>query len=198
VNLEERIQLLLKKRNLPAAATVTVEGYGPEVFGFLVNVLRDERDAREVYAQTCEDLWRGIGRFQGRSKMRTWLYVLAGNAMRRYRRSRQRRRRCLVGMSELSAVAERTRTRTLRHLRTSVKDQFVTIREGLREKDRALLILRVDRDMSWSEIAQTLSAKGASDEELHRLEDRLRKRFQAVKKEIRTRAEELGLLKEED
>ncbi|MGD0679963.1 MAG: RNA polymerase sigma factor [Polyangiaceae bacterium] len=198
LDLEHRIEALRKSGDLRGSATLAIEGYGPEVFGFLVTVLRDEQDASEVFSQTCEDLWRGMARFEGRCAMRTWLYTLARNAKERFRRSPHRREGRHVVLSEISEVAEGVRSRTSPHLRTSVKDQFAAIRDSLSEDDRALLVLRVDRGLRWSEIARTFSPDDAGDETLRRAAARLRKRFQSVTEEIHERARQAGLLEKPD
>jgi RNA polymerase sigma-70 factor (ECF subfamily) len=197
VDLEQRIQSTMQAGDLRAAATAAVEGYGPEVLGFLVTMLRDEHDATEVFAQACEDLWTGLPRFEGRSSLRTWFYVLARHASSRLRRSPHRRAGRRVGLSEITGVAEGVRTRTLPHLRTEVKDRFAAIRDALPEEDRSLLVLRVDRNMGWNEIARVLSPDDESAEALTRAAARLRKRFQFLKEEIRERARQAGLLGED-
>jgi RNA polymerase sigma-70 factor (ECF subfamily) len=194
MDLERRIGDLREKGDLREAATCAVEGFGPEVFGFLVTLLRDEHEANDVFSQACEDMWKSIDRFEGRCSMRAWLYMLARHAATRSRRSPHRRPGTHVALSEAHEVAERVRSQTSAHLRTSVKDRFAAIRDSLDEDDRALLVLRLDRRMSWREIAHTFAAEGDSDEALRRLEVRLRKRLQHVKEEIRDRAREAGLL----
>jgi RNA polymerase sigma-70 factor (ECF subfamily) len=193
---EERITVLLRAGDLQGAATLAIEGYGPEVLGFLVTLLRDEGDASEAFSQACEDLWKGLARFEGRSSFRTWFYTLARHAAARLRRSPQQAQRRRVPLSEISEVAAGVRSRTLPFLRNEVKDRFEEIRAALDESDRALLVLRVDRNMDWREIARVFSAGVDSEEELARVSARLRKRFQLVKEEIRRRAQELGLLHE--
>jgi RNA polymerase sigma-70 factor (ECF subfamily) len=199
MDLEGEIRSLREKRDLRGAATRAVEGYGPEVFGFLAAVLRDEQDASEVFSQTCEDLWRGLGRFEGRCTLRVWFYALARHAAARFRRAPHRRRGRHMALSEATDLAAQVRSRTQPHLRTSVKDRFVAIRDSLSEDDRALLILRVDRGMSWREIATSFSdGPRDADGELGRVEARLRKRFQHVKESIRIRARTAGLLRRKD
>jgi RNA polymerase sigma-70 factor (ECF subfamily) len=199
MDLESQIRSLREKGELQGAASRAVEGYGPEVFGFLVAVLRDEHDANEVFSQTCEDLWRGLGAFEGRCAVRVWFYTLARHAIARFRRSPHRRRGRHVALSEASELAAQVRSRTQPHLRTSVKDRFAAIRDSLSEDDRALLILRVDRGMSWREIAVSLAeAPGDADGKLRRHEARLRKRFQLLKEDIRVRAQTSGLLRRTD
>jgi RNA polymerase sigma-70 factor, ECF subfamily len=193
-----QIDDFLRLGDLRAAVAASVEAYGPEILGFLVTFLRDEQEASEAFSQACEDLWAGIARFEGRASLRTWFYVLARHAAGRLRRSPHRRRGQHLSLSEISGVVESVRSRTLPHLRTSVKDRFAVIRDSLDEDDRALLVLRVDRDMSWEDIARVFAAGGASAQDRTRESARLRKRFQFVKDEIRSRAREAGLLPEEE
>jgi RNA polymerase sigma-70 factor (ECF subfamily) len=198
MGLEERIASLLVAGDLRAAATASVEGYGSEVLGFLVTFLRDEDDACDAFAQACEDLWRGLDHFERRSSLRTWFYALARHAAARLRRAPERRPERRAPLSELTEVADRLRSRTLPHLRTDVKDRFAAIRNALEKDDRALLVLRVDRGMSWDQIARIYAEDDLSEAALARIGARLRKRFQLVKDEIRTRAREAGLLPEEE
>jgi RNA polymerase sigma-70 factor, ECF subfamily len=184
--------------DLAGAATRAIETYGPEVLGFLVTLLRNEDAASEVFSQACEDLWTGMNRFEGRSSFRTWFYVLARHAASRFRRAPHRRGGRHAGVSALTGVAERVRSQTLPHLRTEVKDHVAAIRESLPEDDRALLVLRVDRAMSWNDIARVFSPQDDSAETVARVGARLRKHFQLVKDEIRARAREAGLLQDEE
>ena len=194
MDLEHRIQSLLERRDYRAAATQAVEGYGPEVFGFLVAFVRDPRDASEIFSQTCEDLWVGLPRFERKCSMRTWMYTLARHAAARFRRSPHRRLGRHVALSAVSEMAACVRTETLRFLRSEAKDLFAPIRDSLEEEDRLLLVLRVDRGMSWKEIARVLAGDDEGEEAIDRAAARLRKRFQLIKDEIRARAEEAGLL----
>ena len=154
---EQSIDTFLRAGDQNAAATAAIEAYGPEVLGFLVTFLRDPVDAREVFSLACEDLWRGLGRFERRSSLRTWFYVLARNAASSYRRSPQRNLRRAIPLSQISDVAEAVHTRTLPYLRTDAKDRLAQIRDSLEPDDRALLVLRVDRALSWQEIARVRS-----------------------------------------
>jgi RNA polymerase sigma-70 factor (ECF subfamily) len=197
-DLEESIRNRIAAGDLRAAATAAIEGYGPEVFGFLMTVLRDHDDAADVFSQACEDLWAGLPRFEGRSSFKTWFYTVARNAAWRFRQSPHRRVGRRVALSEIADIAERVRTRTLPFLNTGAKTHLAAIRGALREEDRALLVLRVDRDLSWKEIARIMCSEAESDEALARAAAKLRKRFQFVKEEIRARAREAGLLTEED
>jgi RNA polymerase sigma-70 factor (ECF subfamily) len=193
--LEAELSELLRARDLAAVATRAVERYGPEVYGYLVNLLGAECDAAEVFSQMSEDLWRGLPSFGGHCSVRTWLYVLARHAAARFRRSPWNRGARTTGDSRLDAVVARVRTDTQPWRKTDVKDRWRSIREALDPDDRNLLVLRVDRELPWKDIARvTLGVVGRLDAELTVESARLRKRFQDLKEELRRRAKASGLV----
>jgi len=197
--LEARIRSHFDAGELEEAATVALEGYGRELLGYLIATMRSEQDAGDVFSQLSEDLWRGLPEFGWRSSFRTWSYVLARNAAGRFRRAPQNQRHRRVGLSKISEVADRVRTETLPHLRTEVKDRFGELRRALDPDDQALLILRVNRRMSWKEIAQVLGDASIDDERaIDRGAARFRQRFQTVKKRMHDLAKREGLLEFEE
>jgi RNA polymerase sigma-70 factor (ECF subfamily) len=181
---------------LKEVATLAIESYGPEILSFLEVMLRNNADASDAFAQACEDLWKGLPRFEGRSSMKTWFYTLGRHAASRLRRSSHSGQ--LVAISEITDVADRVRSRTRPHLRTEVKTGFAEIRAMLDDDDRMLLLLRVDRAMSWNDVARVMLEEGQddSDDTVGRTAARMRKRFQSVKETIRERAVATGLIGE--
>ena len=197
-DVEDEIRHLSRQGQHEAAVARGLEGYGPEVLGFLAATLRSQSDAGEVFSATCEDLWRGFPQFQWKCSFRTWLYTLARNAASHYRRSPHHRAGLRADTSELGELALRIRTSTLPHLRTEVKDRFAALRSELDPDEQALLILRVDKEMPWVDVARVLCGEPEpSDAQLRQLSVTLRKRFQALKDELRQRARRAGLLPDE-
>lgn len=182
------------------AATLALAGYGPEVLSFLCARL-DEQRGNDVFSDFMEDFWRGLPGFEWRSTLRSWVYALARHALARHLRGARRRREHLGQSSaELSALAEHVRTQTAPHLRTDVKDRFRELRAQLPEDDQTLLILRIDRKLSFRELALVMADEGAapSDDELDATAARLRKRFQAAKDRLHELARAAGLLGGDD
>jgi RNA polymerase sigma-70 factor (ECF subfamily) len=69
------------------------------------------------------------------------------------------------------------------------------LRESLSEEDQSLLMLRVDRKLSWKDLAVALSdGKEMNEAELAKKASNLRQSFQKVKNRLRSLAEEEGLL----
>ena len=198
MDIEVEIAQLRAAGQLKEVATLTIESYGSEVLSFLEMMLRDHADSSDAFAQACEDLWKGLPRFEGRAAMKTWFYTLARHAASRLRRSARPGR--LATVSEITDVAERVRSRTRPHLKTEVKAGFAAIRASLDEADRMLLVLRVDRAMSWNDVARVMADVGDddSDEGVARAAARLRKRFQTVKESIRELAVAAALIASTD
>jgi RNA polymerase sigma-70 factor, ECF subfamily len=194
VDLELELTRRLASGQLKETASLAIESYGPEVLNFLEAMLRDHADSGDAFAQACEDLWRGLPRFERRSSLKTWFYTLARHAALRLRRSSRHHRQ--AALSEITDMAERIRSGTRPHLQTEVKTGLAAIRAALDEDDRMLLVLRVDRGMSWNDVARVMASDGDGDgdTQLGRVAARLRKRFQAVKQTIRERALASGLI----
>jgi RNA polymerase sigma-70 factor (ECF subfamily) len=192
------IEGVVRAGDFDRGTELALEVYGDEVYGFLVNVLGDESNAEDVFAQVAEDLWRGLPRFGFRSSVRTWLYVLARNAAHRFRRSPWNRRDRRVGTSQMQGLVASVRSRTDPFRRSDVKDRFAALRAGLDVDDRTLLVLRIDRDLSWKDIARvTLDDAAADDDAIDRESTRLRKRFSLLTTQLRKLAREAGITDED-
>lgn len=174
--LETTIQQLLDERRDHEAATVAVRGYGPAVLGFLVGALKDRDVAKEVFSQACENLWRNLAGFRRECALGTWFYVLAWNAAKNQLNEAHRRRVRRLETSEISAIAAQVRSTGVSALRgTAAK-----LREGLTPEERTLLILRVDRELSWKDVAHVMEL----DEPV------LRKRFERIRRKLQELAEQ--------
>jgi RNA polymerase sigma-70 factor, ECF subfamily len=185
------------------AASAALRGYGPEIFGFLVALHRDEGDASDVFSTFSENLWRGLPKFGWQCTLRAWAYTLARNASHRHRRDAKRHgqgRVPLSGSSAVEGLVHKVRTETLEYLKTEQKDRFAALRESLPAEDQTLLILRVDRRLAWDELARvTLGEQDGepSEEELKKESARLRKRFQLVKEKLLEMGRRAGLVKDD-
>jgi RNA polymerase sigma-70 factor (ECF subfamily) len=92
-------------------------------------------------------------------------------------------------------LAAEVRSRTATYLLTEVKDQVRALRDRLTPDDQAILVLRVDRDLPWRDIARIMADEGESltEPELVRRAAALRKRFERIKDELRALAQAAGL-----
>ena len=82
--------------------------------------------------------------------------------------------------------------------RTETKTRLQALRDALPEEDRMLLVLRMDRQLAWNELARVLAEADGDvpldDAALAKEAARLRKRFQLVKDRLREQAKKEGLI----
>jgi RNA polymerase sigma-70 factor (ECF subfamily) len=184
---EATIHAALLEGDRKRAATLAVESYGREVLAFIEDRVRPSGDADEVFASVLEALWDSLERFRGDCSMRTWCYVLTRRAISRHRRGMrvQRRRELDAEIDQLSQLTQRGRSGTAPYQRTEVKSRARELRESLPDEDQQLLILRLERGLSFRDIAQVMSEdEEPSAEALTREAARLRKRFQLSKERL--------------
>jgi RNA polymerase sigma-70 factor, ECF subfamily len=169
--------------------THTVEGvlreHGPEIFGWLLATLASEAEATDAYSIFSEELWRSLARHQGRCSMRTWCFMLARHAASRT--IEQRGRAPAERISEVPEgclVAPRGESGPV-YLRTDIRKGVRALRAQLDPDDQLLLVLRVDKDLGWRDIALVMFGDCTDDAGLARRAAALRKRFERVKERLR-------------
>jgi RNA polymerase sigma-70 factor (ECF subfamily) len=187
--LEEEVERLLEREDFPAAAAAILRGYGPAILSYLAALARDEDRADDAFSQFCEDLWRGLPGFRRDASVRTWVYTLAWHAWLRNARDAFCRRGRPLATEEISRLAAEVRSSTALHLRSEAKDAVAHLRMQLTPAEQSLLVLRIDRGLSWSEVAMVMSTA-----EEHLDAQTVAKRFQRVKTKLRKLAEDAGLL----
>lgn len=186
-----QLETELKRRydagDLDGTMAAAVEGYGAELFGFLVGLTRDPIAADDVFSATCERMWRGLPKFRWDSTLRVWSYAIARNEFLRSTRStaRQKREIPVSHIASIQQAMDRVRSTTPVHERTAVKDKFAKLREQLAPEDHMLLGLRIDRKMAWNEIARVLAEADGDAVDITREAAALRKRFERLKAKLR-------------
>lgn len=197
---ERAVRAACDRGNDRHAATLVIERYGPEILGFLFSFVADHGSADDVFSMFCEDVWRGLPGFQWRCTVRGWCYRLARHAALRFLRTgpaRAARHLPLSQASEVWRLANRARTGSCpAHARTEVKSRMRRLREKLAAEEQLLLVLHVDKDLPWTEVAMILAPEGdsLSAGALARQSARVRKRFQLVKEKLKRMARSEGLL----
>lgn len=179
--LEARVRNHLEEGLLRDAFELGVQGYGPEVLGYLSAVLRDDAMAREAYATLLEQLWLGLAKFEGGSSFRTWMYAFAFRLAARQRRTLRRRREQPLGSQDF---LDSVRPSTALYRRTEARDWLTRTRAQLGASEQSLLVLRVDRGLGWDEVAAVMNVPAAA----------LRKRFERIKERLREAAQRDGVL----
>lgn len=187
--LERSIRASIARGDLAAAATTAIRGHGPLILSYLRGVVRDEDLAGEAFARFGEELWKSLPGYRGESSLRTWCYAVAWGVVRHLRRDLRRRRESRLGTSEGARLADELRATSApqRHLDATARLQ--RLRQQLSLDEQTLLILRVDRELPWKDVADILGAGGEPIDE-----SSLRKRFERLKARLRKLGAAEGLL----
>jgi len=170
----------------PDRATIeAIRIYGPELIGWLCALLGSEADAQDAFSRMAERLWKSLPGFDGRCSLRAWCYMLARQAASRVRSAAPRRHEDLVShvpsiVAAVTDVWSNTRTE-----RREAEDVYAEIRRELDEDDQTLLVLRVDRELAWRDIAVVMLGEDATDDAVTRKAATLRKEFERLKERLR-------------
>ncbi|HEY0482018.1 MAG TPA: RNA polymerase sigma factor [Kofleriaceae bacterium] len=199
---ESEIHAAWMRGDMTGASSQLLTTLGPEILGYLVGMHGDLDKANDVFSAFCERIWREMPDFQWRCSARTWAYVIVRRISIDHARSESRRTRRIQPISQLSGwseIAAQVRTQTMPFLQTGARDALRALRDRLPPEDRMLLVLRVDRELSWSDLAHVFLGDAAGDAARRKQEAaRLRKRFQLVKDRLRRWMIEGGLLPPDD
>lgn len=187
--IEAPIRAAAERADYEQAVTLALRVYGGELLSFLRAMARDADLGAEAFAEAAEDLWRGLPAFRWGSSLRSWLYKIARNALAQLRRDPRRRSERNLPLSVAPEMENVVRTNTPFMQQTEVKDAFRELRAELAPEEYELLVLRLDRDMSWKDIARVLG-----DGNVEQDAATLRKRFERVRERLKKLARERGLL----
>jgi RNA polymerase sigma-70 factor, ECF subfamily len=195
---ETRIQLACERADYALAATLLVKAYGADIRRFIASLAHDRMRRAEAFSLFLEDLWLGLPRFEWRCPARAWAHTLARNATYRHgkQEARLRRRHEPLSKDIAEALTAQAPAPLPPYLMSTVKARVRALRQRLPPDDQSLLSLRIDENLPWNQLARRSSGRagGTGRPELHREEQRLRKRFERAKSRLTKLARDEGLL----
>ncbi|HEY6333038.1 MAG TPA: sigma-70 family RNA polymerase sigma factor [Blastocatellia bacterium] len=187
---ESRLVARLKARDLEAFDELVTLFERP-VHSICYRLLGDAEEARDAAQETFIKVYNSLGGFRGESGLKTWIYRIAVNqAINQQRWWRRRHREQTVSL-ELSrtdsrndpdAVLDRSLpSRSLTPEQEAISrertDRIVTALGQIRTEYRVALVLREIEEMSYEEIAETLSISvGTVKSRIARGREELRRR----------------------
>ncbi len=150
---------LLARGDRKGAIAALVDAHGEALFGFCIRVLHDRALAEDVLQQTYLEAYRDIGRFEGRSSLRTWLTRIATHRCQDALKARTRRERhieyhpAVIDFVDPDAVA----TEHLEQSRRSAALEDCL--SHLSDDVRMTVLLRFHAGMSYAEMSAVLGAR---------------------------------------
>ena len=184
-SIDRELRVMLAEGERERATELAIRTYGPELVGWLRSIMASDADAQDAFSRMSEELWNSLQRFDGRCSVRTWCYMLARHAAAHVRSQPRNTHEVLVSSvpSVLGAVTHVWNTTKSSAQRAD--DVYAAIRGELVEEDQTLLVLRVDKNLSWREISYVLCGEDAPDDDVVRKAATLRKQFERIKVRLR-------------
>ena len=138
-----------------------VTNYYQMVYVVAFGILNHSEAARDTAQEVFLKVFRELGKFEGKSKFKTWLYRIAVNAAIDEGR-KKRPLESLDGGDDLedekpviTPVDHAPGPRDLAY-QSELREAIARALEGLSSDHRAVLVLREFQDLSYEEIAETL------------------------------------------
>ncbi len=132
------------------AYEVLVKKYQRMVYFLALKVVGGHEDADEIVQKTFISVYKNLGRFEGRSSLKTWIFRIAMNYSKNL--IRDRARHTGEELAEWNAVAESSVEADIEaDQRRRIVEEAM---EQLPPRQREVLQMRAFGDMSFAEIAQ--------------------------------------------
>ncbi|MGD2174592.1 MAG: RNA polymerase sigma factor [Candidatus Brocadiaceae bacterium] len=153
-----------------------IERHAERLFRLAFRLVSNTSDAEDVVQETFVGAFEGMGAFEGRSTVRTWLIrILVRQAARCHRR---RSRRKAVSLEDAGAAGGRELRDASRGDIAGEARRRMDVSEALRmlsPKHREVVVLREYEGMSYAEMAETLNVpQGTVESRLYRARQELK------------------------
>lgn len=152
-----------------------VSRYGRELYGLAFFLTGQASDAEDVVQETFLGAYEGLGAFEARSSVRTWLSRILVNQAARQRRSQRVRQAVrplrLTGASEALLKGAAAAPAAASEIRMDV----LQVIQLLRPEHREVVVLRELEGMSYQQIAGVLNIpEGTVESRLFRAREELK------------------------
>jgi len=180
---EDALVALCREGDSDAFAQLVAQHEGM-VFGLAARLLGDVEEAKDVAQDVFIQVYRALGRFEGRSRLKTWIYRIVLNQCRNRRRFWSRHARRASCSLEALTAAEEARLAAGREdadgpfAGVARRERVARVHQALarlRFEQRAILLLREQDGLSCDEIAVALGiAEGTVKSRLARAREAFR------------------------
>jgi RNA polymerase sigma-70 factor (ECF subfamily) len=160
-----------------------VDRHAPGLFRLARSLSKCSADAEDVVQDALLAAYRGIGSFDGRSSLKTWLArIVMKRSISAWRKNKRHRAAVMLDVSHEAVVSN---GRASINGGTTAVDQRIdleTVLPDLAAEYREIFVLREIQGLSYAEIGQTLGIPaGTVDSRLHRARAELRKKLKSYR-----------------
>lgn len=187
---EARLIARLRESDLGAFEELVAHFERP-VYSLCYRLLGDTEDARDAAQETFLKVYRGIGNFRAESGLKTWIYRIAINQAMNQQRWWRRRHKDETVSLDLSRndseppIGSMLPSSTISPEEMAISNQrerrIMRALSEIKEEYKVALILREIEELSYEEIAETLSISiGTVKSRIARGREELRRRLKEL------------------
>jgi len=173
MQLDDQSFLSLAQKNKERAFSYLVETYSGLVFSACLNTVRNKEDAEDVTQEVFTAAFLSLEKFEGKSKLSTWLYSIALNKSKEFLRSKTRKKRfgifTVLEKEDSHIVPEGTINRDHPGVQLENKERaevFFKALDQLAENQKTAYTLHKVEGVSYTEIAEIMETSVSSVESL--------------------------------
>ena len=175
IPIDEKHMIRLAADGDMAAFEQLVTTHQPAIYRLALRMTGNPEDAADMTQEAFLRAWRGLGSFQADSSLSTWLFRLTSNVCIDFLRAA--RRHLVVPISGLDADGEEY-TLDAPDPAKLPEEELRAAMDLLAPEQRLILSLRVENDLSYTDIAAVLGVReGTVKSRLARARDQLRKKL---------------------
>jgi RNA polymerase sigma-70 factor (ECF subfamily) len=156
-----------------------VDRHAAELFRLAMSLSRNRAEAEDIVQETLIGAFRGMGKFDGRASVKTWMKrILVRQAARAWHKAKPSRQ--ASSLDSLPADAPTTPAASVGSAtaRVDSKIDVAAILKTLSPEFRQILVLREFEQLSYAEIAELLDVpQGTVESRLHRARAEVRARL---------------------
>lgn len=167
----------------PAVLEAMVVEYGTPVYRLALSILRDPADAQDATQDTFMHAAAALNRYQVGTNFKAWLLKIAVNNCRMTLRKRSARQVVQQAWGTLTRLASSQPGAETQVVQEETRAELWDMVDGLDEKHRLVVVLRLAHEMKVREISQVL---GVNEKTVY---TRLYDAFAQLRVQIRMRPE---------
>lgn len=149
------IEQIIRKKFLdddPAALEMVYEHFGKRLYGYLVSIVKSSSDAEEILNELFMTIVRKREQLAEAKNIRTYLFAIARNLAFDLFRKRSSHKETLSGYAQYLEVGEENKAKWDSDELDAVKKAV----DGLPEKQREVVVLKIFEEMTFEEISQLM------------------------------------------
>ena len=143
----------------PGVIETMLREYGAVIFRLALSILHDPAEAQDVVQETFTQAATALHRYQVGTNFKAWLFRIAINNCRMSLRRRSARQALHQAWASLAGLAPRQPDAEAQVVQAETRHELWSLVDGLDEKYRMVVLLRLAHNMTIREISQVLGVR---------------------------------------